>query len=144
MVSLGHIYKCGKRRKWVLHCGSEVVAAKSMREVKLRASGVARRPRCCRSCEDGFKVYKGSLQEYIKSQNSWLLPTGMGWTPSGSRPAPPERLECEAIRTQRPPSTPGCEAVRAQRPPSAAGRTSMLLSLFLIILGFWMSVLDVP
>ncbi|KOM40945.1 hypothetical protein LR48_Vigan04g114300 [Vigna angularis] len=46
-------------------CGSEVVAAKSMREVKLRASGVARRPRCYKSYEDGFKVYKGSLQEVV-------------------------------------------------------------------------------
>ncbi|KOM24903.1 hypothetical protein LR48_Vigan13s000600 [Vigna angularis] len=36
--------------------GSEVVAAKSVRDVKLRASRVARRPRCCKSCADGFKV----------------------------------------------------------------------------------------
>ncbi|KOM43790.1 hypothetical protein LR48_Vigan05g139500 [Vigna angularis] len=51
MVSLGRIYKCGKRRNGFCTCGSEVLVAKSVREVKLRASGVARRPRCCKFVE---------------------------------------------------------------------------------------------
>ncbi|KOM41196.1 hypothetical protein LR48_Vigan04g139400 [Vigna angularis] len=53
----------GKGGSGFCTCGSGVVAAKSVRDVKLRASRVARRPRCCKSCEDGFKVCKGSLQE---------------------------------------------------------------------------------
>ncbi|KOM57541.1 hypothetical protein LR48_Vigan11g057400 [Vigna angularis] len=46
--------------------GVKSLLQKSVREVKLRAFGVARRPRCCKSCGDGFKVYKGSLQELIE------------------------------------------------------------------------------
>ncbi|KOM57923.1 hypothetical protein LR48_Vigan11g095600 [Vigna angularis] len=44
-------------------CGSEILAAKFLRKVKLKAFGVARRPRYCKSCGGRFKVYKGSLQE---------------------------------------------------------------------------------
>ncbi|KOM34103.1 hypothetical protein LR48_Vigan02g025300 [Vigna angularis] len=36
----------GRRRKGFYTCGSEVSAGKFVREVKLRVSGVARRPRC--------------------------------------------------------------------------------------------------
>ncbi|KOM36939.1 hypothetical protein LR48_Vigan03g032000 [Vigna angularis] len=50
MVSLGRIYKCRKMRNGFCTCGSEVFVAKSVREVKLRASGVGRRPRRDDSC----------------------------------------------------------------------------------------------
>ncbi|KOM54562.1 hypothetical protein LR48_Vigan10g045400 [Vigna angularis] len=101
MVSLGRIYKCGKRRNGFCTCGSEVLAAKSVREVKLRVSGVARRPR--------FQVHQKS--NFMVAVN-WY---GAG-RPLVCAQRPLSAPECETVCAQRPPSTPGCEAVRAQRP----------------------------